>query len=706
MIFFAYDESVNGLATETSPYLLQHADNPVDWYPWNDDTLQLARQQDKPILLSVGYSACHWCHVMAHESFEDPDSAALMNQLFINIKVDREERPDHDKIYQNAHQLIHGRPGGWPLTMFLSPIDQRPYFGGTYFPKVGRPGLPAFEDLLQKSADYYRDQPAEIRDHGQAMVEALEQMEPAEPDTTATLSDQPLIDARETLEQQFDATYGGFGGAPKFPHPSNLDRLLRHWRATANGAEPDTQALFICALTLSRMADGGIYDQLGGGFCRYSVDQEWTIPHFEKMLYDNGPMLALYAQLWIISSDDLYRRVANETADWVLRDMQSPEGGFYSTLDADSEGQEGKFYVWMPDEVRGLLTDAEYSVVATRFGLDQAPNFEDPHAVDPASTRAWHLRVYESIDVIAQNDSAGETAVQELLDAGRNKLLATRNGRIWPGRDEKILASWNGLMIRGLAIASRALRREDLAIAAAASLDFIREHMLRDNRLLATYKDGRARLNAYLDDYAFLLDATVELLQARWDTGHLEFARWLADELLEKFEDDERGGFYFTASDHEALIHRSRPMSDDSLPSGNGIAALALNRLGHVLGEERYLRAATNTVTAGWKGLQAFPHGHTALVTALDEILHPPEVVILRGPEADLGDWHEALNAVFSPRQLVFSIPDTEQDLPGALAARAPREKTVAYVCRGSQCSLPIESLDALAAELAPTAPA
>jgi uncharacterized protein YyaL (SSP411 family) len=308
--------------------------------------------------------------------------------------------------------------------------------------------------------------------------------------------------------------------------------------------------------------------------------------------------------------------------------------------------------------------------------------------------------VYESIDAIAQNHPGGESAVRRLLDEGRKKLLAARDKRIWPGRDEKILTSWNGLMIRGLAIASRALQRDDLALAGAASLDFIRGHMVRDGHLLATYKDGRARLNAYLDDYAFLLDATIELLQARWDTGHLEFAIWLADALLEKFEDEKRGGFYFTATDHEALIHRSRPMSDDSLPSGNGIAALALNRLGHLLGEERYLRAATKTIVAGWNGLQAFPHGHTALVTALDEILHPPAVVVLRGQGAELRDWWEALNALYAPRQLTFPIPDTEQELPGTLAARKPGENTVAYVCRGTQCSLPIESLEALAAEL------
>ncbi len=692
---------MNKLAHETSPYLLQHADNPVDWYPWGDEALERARLEDRPILLSIGYSACHWCHVMAHESFEDPGTAELMNRLFINIKVDREERPDLDKIYQTAHQLIHRRPGGWPLTMFLNPHDQRPYFGGTYFPKQAHPGLPAFSDLLRTAAEYFRDHQADIRTHGEAIVEALEHLEPGEPVAGDFFSDRPLTAARESLGQQFDAEYGGFGSAPKFPHPANLDRLLRHWRATSNDEEPDRQALFICALTLTRMAEGGIYDQIGGGFCRYSVDREWTIPHFEKMLYDNGPLLALYAQLWLVSGDDLYQKIAGETADWVSRDMRSPEGGFYSTLDADSEGEEGRFYVWTPDEVRTLLSEDEYAVLAPRFGLDKPPNFEDTHLTEKTVDRTWHLRVSESIEALGKQHAGGESAVCRLLDEGRVKLLATRNARVWPGRDEKILTGWNGLMIRGLAIAARALGRDDLAETAAASLDFIRRHLVHDGQLNASYKDGRACFNAYLDDYAFVLDATIELLQARWDSTDLQFAIWLADQLLENFEDKERGGFYFTANKHERLIHRSRPMADDALPSGNGIAALALNRLGHVLGNERYLQAAVNTLRAGWNALDALPHGHTALVTALEEMLSPIEVIIIRGEPDQLHDWRGALNAVYAPHRLTYAIPATEMNLPDALSARTPREKTVAYICRGTHCSAPIESLDNLAAELA-----
>jgi uncharacterized protein YyaL (SSP411 family) len=681
---------MNKLGSETSPYLLQHASNPVDWYPWGEEALERARKERKPILLSIGYSACHWCHVMAHESFEDPDTANLMNRLFINIKVDREERPDLDKIYQSAHQLIQRRPGGWPLTMFLNYTDQRPYFGGTYFPKDAKHGLPSFGELLRKAADYCRDNQQEIESHGEAVLEAFANLEPGAPVTEDALSNEPLIGVREMLGQQFDETHGGFGSAPKFPHPSNLDRLLRHWRSTAHGAEPDTQALFICSLTLTRMAEGGIYDQLGGGFCRYSVDAQWMIPHFEKMLYDNGPLLALYAQLWQVSGDDLYRRIASETADWVVRDMLSPEGGFYSTLDADSEGEEGRFYVWTPDEIRALLTEDQLKTISVRYGLDQPANFEGQ----------WHLRVAKSIQAVAESCGKPESTAQRLIDEGRARLLATRNARIWPARDEKILTSWNALMIRGLSIASRCLNREELAETAAGGVDFIRSKMIHDNRLLATYKDGRARFNAYLDDYAYLLDAILELLQARWNAGHLRFAVWLAEQLLDNFKDDRYGGFYFTSNDHEALIHRTKPMSDDALPSGNGIAALGLTRLGHLLGETRYIDAAAATLKVGWAGMKEFPYGHTALVTALEETLYPPEIVILRGVATEIEDWSESLAALYSPRRLLLAIPDTETDLPGALATRKPQANPIAYICRGTSCSAPIESLEQLAAGL------
>jgi hypothetical protein len=438
------------------------------------------------------------------------------------------------------------------------------------------------------------------------------------------------------------------------------------------------------------MAEGGIYDQLGGGFCRYSVDAYWEIPHFEKMLYDNGPLLALYAQMWLVSGDETYRRVANETADWVVRDMHAPGGAFYSTLDADSEGEEGKFYVWTPDEARKQLDADEYAVLATHYGLDQPANFEGN----------WHLRVHSPLAEAATAADVTESAARRLLDTARSKLLAVREGRVWPGLDNKLIASWNGLMIRGLAIAARALQRKDLALIAAHAVDFIRNEMIIDGKLMAVHKESRSRFPAYLDDHAFLLDALIELLQARWDTSHLEFATWLADQLLDRFEDQNRGGFFFTADDHETLMHRSRPFADESLPAGNAIAALALNRLGHLLGETRYLDAAERTLRAGWAPMSEFPHGHAALLNALEEYLLEPIIVVVRGEADEAGDWARQLEALYAPRQLVYAIPAAAAKLPGALADRAARNETVAYICKGTQCSAPVTALDDLAAAL------
>ncbi len=421
----------NHLAGETSPYLLQHADNPVEWYPWGEAALARARAENKPILLSIGYSACHWCHVMAHESFEDPVTAEVMNRLFVNVKVDREERPDLDRIYQTAHQVLNQGGGGWPLTVFLSPHTHRPFFTGTYFPNEPRHGMPPFKLVLERVSEFYRTREADLADHGEKLVTVLVDLLPPPDRGSEPLSRDVLQSARETLQREFDGRFGGFGQAPKFPHPMNLEFLLRTWRASANEDEPDLHALFMATLTLTRMAEGGLYDQLGGGFCRYSVDPYWMIPHFEKMLYDNGQLLAVSAQAAVATGDALYRRVTAETADWMLREMESPAGGFYSTLDADSEGHEGRFYVWEPAEVQNLLTPEEYAVLAARFGLDRGANFEGK----------WHLHCYQSMAEVAATLGLGEDAATELLDAARAKLLDYRNGHVWPGRNEKILAS-------------------------------------------------------------------------------------------------------------------------------------------------------------------------------------------------------------------------------------------------------------------------
>jgi hypothetical protein len=689
----------NRLVGETSPYLLQHAHDPVDWYPWGPEALAKARAEGKPILLSIGYSACHWCHVMAHESFADPATAALMNELFVSVKVDREERPDLDRIYQLAHQMLTQRGGGWPLTMFLAPGDQRPFFGGTYFPKEPRHGMPAFGDLLRRVARYHRERGAEIREQNAALAQAFDEVAPSPADPAQVLDARPLELARSTLETTFDRESGGFGGAPKFPAATTLERLLRDWHATAGRAEPDLQALFMATLTLTRMAEGGLYDQLGGGFCRYSVDAWWMIPHFEKMLYDNGALLAVYAQAAVATGDPFFARVAAETADWMVRDLQLPEGGFASSYDADSEGHEGRFYVWQRDAVRAALPADDYAVFAARFGLDREPNFE---------SRDWHLHAFESLADAAAKAGLGVDDAQRRIDAARATLLALRHRRSWPARDDKVLTSWNALAIRGLARAARALRRPDLAEAATRALDFVRGTLWRDGRLLATARDGRARLPAYLDDHAFLADAVLELAQVRWRDGELGFACELVEVLLAHFEDRDGGGFFFTADDHEALFHRSKGFGDEATPSGNGVAAGVLQRLGYLLGEPRWLAAAERTLQAAWPALLKWPHAHTTMLAALEEYLHPPQAVVLRGAAGAIGRWRDDIDRLYAPRRLLLAIPDGAAGLPPALAAKVPAGRgrdgaagrAVAYLCEGAQCSPPIDTLPELVRRL------
>jgi uncharacterized protein YyaL (SSP411 family) len=680
----------NRLAAETSPYLLQHADNPVDWYPWGEPALLAAKRENKPILLSIGYSACHWCHVMAHESFEDPATAALMNELFINIKVDREERPDLDKIYQVAQQLITHGSGGWPLTMFLAPEEQTPFFGGTYFPKQRRYGMPAFADLLRRVADYYRGHGAEIVKQNEQLKLAFAGLMPEPAPDDVVLDPSPLQEGRAALERSFDAEFGGFSQAPKFPHPTSIERCLRHWHAASSGAKPDLHALYMATLTLTRMAEGGLYDQLGGGFSRYSVDGLWMIPHFEKMLYDNAQLLCEYARAALATGEALFARIAGETADWMLRDMRSPSGAFYSSLDADSEGHEGKFYVWTPSEVQALLIPQDYAAFSRRFGLDRSANFEGQ----------WHLHGYESIDAVAAALGESAEAVSTRIDSARAELLKVRDLRVWPARDEKILTAWNALAIKGLAIAARVLRRPDLAAAASAAVDFIRHTLWRDGRLLATYKDGRAHLPAYLDDYAFLADALLELLQTRWRSSDLDFARQLTDVLLAQFEDAEAGGFFFTAADHEKLIYRSKTYSDDSMPSGNGVAVSVLCRLGYLLGEIPYLDAAQRTLKAAWPMLRQYPQGHMSLVNALEEFLVSTQILIIRGDAAHVERWSANLSALYAPTRMIFAIPRDAAELPPALAAKRAAAGTVAYLCTGMTCSEPLADLGALAREL------
>jgi len=659
----------NRLSAETSPYLQQHAQNPVDWYPWGPEALERARREDKPILLSIGYSACHWCHVMAHESFEDEGVAAVMNRHFVNVKVDREERPDLDQIYQSAHQLLAQRGGGWPLTMFLGP-DGTPFFGGTYFPKTARYGLPGFADLLERVAEVWREKRADIAEQGAQVRQALAHLMPTAGGHASDFSDQPVRDALDRLRASFDSRHGGFGGAPKFPHPTDLELCLR-----VGATRGDAAAREMAETTLTRMVEGGIFDQLRGGFCRYSTDARWLIPHFEKMLYDNGALVAVLAQAWQATRRTHFHRAATDTVDWLTGEMQSPDGGFYSSLDADSAGEEGRYYVWDRDEVRHLLTAEEAAVAVPFWGMDGEPNFEGRH---------WHLHVARSYEEAARLGGIPESEAFGLVSRARTKLLAARGTRVRPGRDDKILVSWNALAIRALAMFARA--NNGNVRPARLAVRFIREHMWKDGRLFATYKDGRAHLNAYLDDYAFLIDALLELLQADFDMPELELACDLADVLLDEFLDRDAGGFFFTGRSHEKLIHRPKPGHDNATPSGNGVAAFALNRLAALTGDDRYAAAAQGTAALFYPAMRAQPGGFAQLMVALEEQLEPPAVLVLRGTHDRLQPWKSRLGREFLPGVIVLAIPDNVEGLPPVLDKPAGGENVNAWLCRGVNC--------------------
>ncbi len=678
----------NRLAGATSPYLRQHAGNPVDWQPWGDEALARSRAENKPILLSIGYSACHWCHVMAHESFEDPAVAAVMNEHFVNIKVDREERPDLDQIYQTAHALMTRRSGGWPLTMFLTPTGT-PFFAGTYFPKQGRYGLPGFLDLLPRVAAAYQEKGVEIAQQGTRLTEAMASIEPASGDGALPMD--AAAQALAGLKTRFDPEYGGFGGAPKFPHPTELEFCLRAW-----GTARDDEARAVVAKSLACMADGGIWDHLGGGFCRYSVDAQWTIPHFEKMLYDNGPLLGLYADVARATGDPQCADVARGIVGWLVREMRDADGkgrgAFYSSLDADSEGEEGKFYVWSRDEVRAIVSADEWAVAAPHFGLERPPNFEG---------HAWHLRVTEPLASVAARLGISRPDARTRLEGARAALFAAREKRVRPGRDDKVLTSWNALAIAGLARAARALDQPRWADLALEATDALRRTARRDGRLLATRFGEHADLNGYLDDYAFLLAALVELLQTRFRLEDFAWARELADALLANFEDREQGGFFFTSHDHERLFHRTKPGPDNATPSGNGVAACALIAYGHLAAEPRYVAAAERCVALFAPMLADSPGGCSTLLGALADLQVPPTVVLIDGAAGEALEWQRALEKDYRPSVRVFNIAGVSP-LPQALAKGArPADDAVAWVCRGTHCLPAVTTLAELTRELA-----
>jgi uncharacterized protein YyaL (SSP411 family) len=670
-------KKTNRLADESSPYLLQHSTNPVDWFPWGPAAFAKAAEQDKPILLSIGYSACHWCHVMAHESFENEEIAAIMNEHFVCVKVDREERPDLDRVYQTAHQLLAQRAGGWPLTVFLTPDDRMPFYAGTYFPTEPRMGLPAFGTLLEHIGRVWREQGDEVRRQNASLREALATLDPPAPREGLRLELKPLIAGGIRLEQDFDPRHGGFGSAPKFPHPATLEHMLRD----PAPSPPTRMALF----TLEKMSDGGLYDHVGGGFSRYCVDDAWQIPHFEKMLYDNGPLLGLYAQAYARTGEERHRELVEETFAFMERELYASNGAWCSSLDADSEGREGRYYVWTLAEVRQIVGMDAFRTFAARYGMDGPPNFED----------RWHLTVRRPLTTLAKQLDEAPEHIRHHLETALAKLRNARAQRVAPARDDKVLAAWNALAIRGLAQAGRLLGDGGMIAAASRALDAITTDLMPQGRLMASWKDGVAKHPAFLDDHAFLADAAVELLMARWRRRDLDLAITLCDELLARFAAPE-GGFYFTSDRHEALAIRPRQFADEALPSGNGVAARVLQRLGWLLGESRYLEAAERTLRAGWAAIERHPHAHPTLLSVLADTLEAPRVVVLRGRSNEIAPFQAILKSKPRLGELVFPIPADAADLPAGLASKVSTGKPTAYVCRGTVCGPPLTQPDHL----------
>ena len=672
----------NELAGESSPYLRQHADNPVNWLPWSQRALDMAREQNKPILLSIGYSACHWCHVMAHESFEDEATAALMNQHFVNIKVDREERPDIDRIYQTAHQLIARRPGGWPLTMFLSPDSCVPFYGGTYFPDKPKYGMIGFCDLLERIAGIFQQEPDTIKQQSQAIQQALIDIEIRENQNQRAADLAALKTFDSQLLAAYDAEFGGFGQAPKFPQPAILLQALQR----AFHRSPGDPVYAAIEFSLRKIALGGIQDHIGGGFYRYSVDNKWMIPHFEKMLYDNGQLLQVFAQAFRLTGKSLFADAVDGIVTWLEREMRTDSGAFYAALDADSEGIEGKFYLWTPVEVEQIVGSEAYPAFAYQYGLDQAANFEG----------AWHLHSYYDTPQVREKFDFDEQEYAALKTDTREQLLAVRATRIRPGLDDKILTSWNALVIRGLASAARVFIRQDYFDIAQRCLRALKNECWRDERLLALSASDDRQLPAYLDDYAHLLQAILDCLQYEWSDIDLAFAVKLADQLLDYFADQDHGGFFFTASDHEKLIQRPKSWPDEAMPSGNAVAALALHRLGLLTGRQAYTRTAEKALQSVADNVNQTPFHAASFVALLEAVNRPPYQIILRGEPTILAQWRTQVLPQLKPDQMAYFIPYDAKDLPQEIAQRSSDKPISAWICEGFSCRPPVHDLDSL----------
>jgi uncharacterized protein YyaL (SSP411 family) len=669
----------NHLIHESSPYLLQHAQNPVDWYPWGPEALTKSRQEDKPIFLSIGYSACHWCHVMEHESFENEQIAQFLNQHFVSIKVDREERPDLDQIYMTAVQLITGR-GGWPMSVFLTP-DLEPFYGGTYWPPAARMGMPGFDQVLAAVIDTWQNRRNEAEKQAGALTSHIRQLGP-EASNQQKLPRDLLRKSARDLAGSFDPDYGGFGGAPKFPHPMSLQVLMR--AACHHGTE---ELRDVVRVSLDRMASGGIYDHLGGGFARYSVDQRWLVPHFEKMLYDNALLADAYLDGALALGNAEYAQVARETLDYVLTDMTDPAGGFHSTEDADSEGVEGKFYVWTRDEIEAVLGAEQAGRFCFVYGVTNEGNFEGKNI----------LQLPRTVQKSAELKGWDPRELQEELAGARAKLLEVRQRRVRPGKDDKVLASWNGLMIQAMARAAGILEDDRYLQAATRAAEFVLSEMRgNDGRLLHTWRHGSAKLDAYLDDYATLANALVSLYEASFDESWIDRAVELVETMLRDFRDAGQGGFYFTSSHHEELISRTKDIYDDATPSGNAMAATALVRLGKLTGQAEYLQAADEILNLGRNMMEHTPMAAAQLLIALDLREGPTYEVVLIGGSSDSTNKTllRQLRGSYLPNCVVAyrcrKSAYQSAHLEGLFAGKQLEgDQPTAFLCEGFRCQEP-----------------
>jgi uncharacterized protein len=679
----------NHLIHETSPYLLQHAHNPVDWFPWGEEAFEKARGENKPVLLSIGYSACHWCHVMAHESFEDEEIAKLMNENFVNIKVDREERPDLDQIYMNAVQMMTHH-GGWPMTVFLTP-DGVPFYGGTYFPPQDRYNMPGFPRVLIGVAEAYRDRPDDIRETGASLVSELQLL------SVTGGSDQPieveLLDAAYAgIARNYDSINGGFGGAPKFPPAMTLEFLLRAYVRTGN-----PEALEMVKYTCQKMANGGIYDQLGGGFHRYSTDAKWLVPHFEKMLYDNALLSRLYLHYFQVNHEPSVRETVAGILDYVLREMTDPSGGFYSTQDADSEGHEGKFFVWDIDEIRAALDETQASLFCSYYNITESGNFEGKNI--PNVTR--------SLEEIATGANVPVSALEESLKESRRKLFELRETRIKPDRDEKVLTAWNGLMMASFAEAGVILARPDYTEAARRNAEFVLANLRRDGSLLRTWKAGAAKFNGYLEDYAFLIDGLVTLFETTGEFRWLKESLALTERMIDEFWDTENGGFFFTGKSHENLIVRSKDYFDNATPSGNSVAAIVLLRLATLTSNDNYRNLGTAVLREIADQIRRYPSGFGYALSAADFLLATPREVAIVGMDA--GDIESLLKEAwrrYLPNKVVApgftNEPEVAQAVPLLESRPLVNGLATAYVCEHYTCKQPATGVSELAEQLAP----